>query len=110
MEQQNDSVCLPTTDTGEWQDTPETSLRAVDQAYTIPDRHLELLPADNDISTINTRCLAGDEEQTFDLALAGVISRFSTDSDSSEGDGWGEGIQAPPSTPESERVDGKDER
>ena len=55
-------------------------------------------------------CLAGDEEGTFDLALVGVISRFSTDSDSSEGDGWGEGIQAPPSTPESEGMDGKDER
>ncbi len=46
-----------------------------------------------------TGCLAGDDEGTFDLALA-VISRFS--SDSSEGDDWGDGIQAPPSTPESE--------
>ena len=83
-----DSVCLPAT---EWQETPETSLRAVDQAYGIP-RHRERLSSD----VMTTRCLEGDEG-TFDLAL-GVISRFSTDS--SEGD-WGDGIQAPPTTPES---------
>ena len=93
-----DSVCLPATE--EWQETPETSLRAVDQAYANPHRHPELLPPNDGINTITTRCLAGDEG-TFDLAL-GVISRFS--SDSSEGD-WGNGIQAPPSTPESEKMD-----
>ena len=82
--------------TEEWQETPETSLRAVDQAYANPHRHRELLPPND---SIITQCLAGDDEGTFDLALA-VISRFS--SDSSEGDDWGDGIQAPPSTPESE--------
>ena len=91
-------MCLPATE--EWQETRETSLRAVDQAYANPHCHREVFTPDDDITTINTQCSAGDEG-TFDLAL-GAISRFS--SDSSEGD-WGEGIQAPPSTPESETMD-----
>ena len=37
-------------------------------------------------------------EARFDLGL-GVVSRFSTDSESEEG--WGDGINAPPTTPES---------
>ena len=46
---------------------------------------------------MTSRRLAFDEGR-FDLGL-GIVSRFSTDSES-EG-GWGDGIDAPPTTPES---------
>ena len=64
---------------------------AVEQAYA-PPRREHILPSD----VITTRRLAFDEER-FDLGL-GIVSRFSEDS--SEG-GWGDGIDAPPGTPES---------
>ena len=123
IEHQNSStsICLPTPDPSEWQSTPSPSsyLPALNQTYTIPPRRQQELfhpdegkvseeqsdeETEEGVTTITTRCLARDDEGTFDLSL-GVISRFSTDS-SEEGEwGEGEGIWAPPGTPVSERVD-----